>query len=163
MKFCTPSELRLWRTRMLFLSKSKGHKSKAPYSGFPNHLQTKSNLHISICQNQIHTLCIVSIPNGWPCTADNLCIKQGNVGLKSAAYKQERLQIKSGVWWRAYGRLYTVRNKLGSVCFVRIIEISYGQGYLVLLARFMGLWCGNLVGGGVCNQCTSFCGHLWKI
>ena len=31
-------------------------------------------------------------------TADNLCTKQGNVGLKSAAYKQERLQIKSGLW-----------------------------------------------------------------
>ena len=30
-------------------------------------------------------------------TADNLCTKQGNVGLKSAAYKQERLQIKSGL------------------------------------------------------------------
>ena len=28
-------------------------------------------------------------------TADNLCTKQGNVGLKSATYKRERLQIKS--------------------------------------------------------------------
>ena len=36
-------------------------------------------------------------------TADNLCTKQGNVGLKSAAYKWEQLQIKSGLWWRAYG------------------------------------------------------------
>ena len=26
-------------------------------------------------------------------TADNLCTKQGNVGLKSAAYKQERLMM----------------------------------------------------------------------
>ena len=43
---------------MLFLTKSKGHKSNSPYSGFPNHLQTKSNLHISICQSQI--LCIKS-------------------------------------------------------------------------------------------------------
>ena len=46
-----------------FLIKSK---SNAPYSGFPNHLQTKSNLHISIRQSQIHyiksiwdTLCII--------------------------------------------------------------------------------------------------------
>jgi hypothetical protein len=39
---------------MLLLTKSKGHKSNAPYSGFPNHLQTKSNHHISICQSQIH-------------------------------------------------------------------------------------------------------------
>ena len=30
-------------------------------------------------------------------TADNLCTKQGNVGPKSAAFKQERLQIKSGL------------------------------------------------------------------
>ena len=27
---------------------------KFHYSGFPNYLQTKSNLHISICQSQIH-------------------------------------------------------------------------------------------------------------
>ena len=27
---------------MLLLTKSKGHKSNSPYSGFPNHLQTKS-------------------------------------------------------------------------------------------------------------------------
>ena len=39
---------------MLLLTKSKGHKSNAPYSGFPNHFQTKSRLHISIRQSQIH-------------------------------------------------------------------------------------------------------------
>ena len=55
-KFCTPSELRLWRTGMLLLTKSKGHKSNSPYSGLPNHLQTKSNLHISIRQSQIHCI-----------------------------------------------------------------------------------------------------------
>ena len=53
-KFCHLSELRLWRTGMLLLTKSKGHKSNAPYSGFPNHLQTKSNHYISICKSQIH-------------------------------------------------------------------------------------------------------------
>ena len=26
-----------------------------------------------------------------------------SLSLKSAAYKQERLQIESGLWWRAYG------------------------------------------------------------
>ena len=55
-KFCPPSELRLWRTGMLLLTKSKGHTSNFHYSGFPNHLQTKSNLHISIRQSQI--LCV---------------------------------------------------------------------------------------------------------
>ena len=55
-KFCPPSELRLWRTGMLLLTKSKGHTSNFHYSGFPNHLQTKSNLHISIHQSQI--LCV---------------------------------------------------------------------------------------------------------
>ena len=30
-------------------------------------------------------------------TADNLCTKQGNLGLKSMAYKQEQLHIKSGL------------------------------------------------------------------
>ena len=34
---------------------------------------------------------------------DNLCTKQGNVGLKSAVYYQERFQIKSVLSWRAYG------------------------------------------------------------
>ena len=53
-KFCHHSELRLWRTRMLLLTKSKGHRSNSHYSGFPNYLQTKSNLHISIYQSQIH-------------------------------------------------------------------------------------------------------------
>ena len=47
---------RLWRTGMLLLTKSKGHTSNFHYSGFPNHLQTKSNLHISIRQSQI--LCV---------------------------------------------------------------------------------------------------------
>ena len=57
--FWHPFLWRLWRTGMLLLTKSKGHKSNSPYSGFPNHLQTKSNLHISIRQSQIH--CIKSI------------------------------------------------------------------------------------------------------
>jgi hypothetical protein len=30
LEFCHPSELRLWRTEMLFLTKSKGHKSNVP-------------------------------------------------------------------------------------------------------------------------------------
>ena len=42
---------RLWRTGKLLLTKSKGHRSNSHYSGFPNYLQTKSNLHISICQS----------------------------------------------------------------------------------------------------------------
>ena len=50
------SELRLRRTGMLLLTKSKGLTSNFHYSGFPNHLQTKSNLHISIRQSQI--LCV---------------------------------------------------------------------------------------------------------
>ena len=52
--FWHPFFWRLWRTGMLLLTKSKGHKSNSPYSGFPNHLQTKSNLYISIWQSQIH-------------------------------------------------------------------------------------------------------------
>ncbi len=45
---------RLWRTGKLLLTKLKGHRSNFHYSEFPNNLQTESNLHISICQNQIH-------------------------------------------------------------------------------------------------------------
>ena len=52
--FRHPFFWRLWRTGLLLLTKSKGHTSNAPYSEFPNHFQIKSNLHISICQNQIH-------------------------------------------------------------------------------------------------------------
>ena len=44
---------RLWRTGMLLLTKLKGHKSNVHYSGFPKHLQTKSSLHISICQSKL--------------------------------------------------------------------------------------------------------------
>ena len=49
---------------MLLLTKSKGHKSNSPYSELPNHLQTKSNLHISIPQSQL--LCIKSCQMGDP-------------------------------------------------------------------------------------------------
>ena len=42
-------------------------------------------------------------------TADNLCSKQGNVVLKSVAYKRERLQIKSGLWWRVYGSIISTK------------------------------------------------------
>ena len=38
---------------MLLLTKSKGHMSNFHYSGFPQHLQTKSNLHISISQSKL--------------------------------------------------------------------------------------------------------------
>ena len=36
------------------------------------------------------------------------------LSLKSAAYKQERLQIESGLWWRAYGkqRLSNTKQRL---------------------------------------------------
>ena len=44
---------RLWRPCMLLLTKSKGHMSNFHYSGFPQHLQTKSNLHISISQSKL--------------------------------------------------------------------------------------------------------------
>ena len=44
---------------MLLLTKWKGHMSNSLYSGFPNHLQTKFNLHISIPQNQ-YVHCIKS-------------------------------------------------------------------------------------------------------
>ena len=41
---------------MLLLTKSKGYKSNAPYSGISNPFQTKSNLHISIQKYQIQSL-----------------------------------------------------------------------------------------------------------
>ena len=37
------------------------------------------------------------------------------LSLKSAAYKWERLQIKSGLWWRAYGNKNTLVDLLSSV------------------------------------------------
>ena len=51
--FWHPFCQRLWRTGMLLLTKLKGHKSNVHYSGFPKHLQTKSSLHISICQSKL--------------------------------------------------------------------------------------------------------------
>ena len=44
---------RLWRPCMLLLTKSKDYMSNVHYSGFPKHLQTKSNLHISISQSKL--------------------------------------------------------------------------------------------------------------
>ena len=54
---------------MLLLTKSKGHKSNSPYLGFPKHLQTKFDLHISIRQSQIH--CIKS---RWETLYDQILI-----------------------------------------------------------------------------------------
>mgnify|MGYP006975554667 CR=1 FL=1 len=51
--FWHPFFPRLWRIGMLLLTKLKGHKSNVHYSGFPKHLQTKSSLHISICQSKL--------------------------------------------------------------------------------------------------------------
>ena len=63
---------RLWRTGKFLLTKSKGHRSNSHYSGFPNYLQTKSNLYISICQSQIHyikskwgTLYLKNMTKNW--------------------------------------------------------------------------------------------------
>ena len=41
-----------------FLTKSKGPMSNVHYSGFPKHLQTKSNLHISISQSKLKHKCL---------------------------------------------------------------------------------------------------------
>ena len=49
---------RLWRTGMSLLTKLKGHKSNVRYLGIPNYLQTKSNLHISICQGKLKHKCL---------------------------------------------------------------------------------------------------------
>jgi hypothetical protein len=43
---------------MLLLTKTKGHMSNVHYSEFPKHLQTKSNLHISISQSKLKHKCL---------------------------------------------------------------------------------------------------------
>ena len=58
MDFWHPSCWRLWRTGMLLLTKLKGHNLNVRYSEFPNHLQTKSSLHISICQSELKHKCL---------------------------------------------------------------------------------------------------------
>ena len=89
-KFCTPSELRPWRTGMLLLIKSKGHTSNSHYSGFPNHLQTKS-LNLTCIFLSTRARYFLSKPNGWPCTrsrswrlntrsTSQACWKQGGRG-----------------------------------------------------------------------------------
>ena len=56
--------------------------------------------------------------------SDNLCTKQGNVGLKSAAYKRERLQNKIGLWWHAYGMYFVkLRISSGGVWLLRHFKI----------------------------------------
>ena len=68
-------------------------------------------------------------------TADNLCTKQGNVGLKSTAYKWERLQIKSGLWWRAYGKC-----KIAGSNFVCALwnDVNYTE-YRYIPSKFVGV------------------------
>mgnify|MGYP001448745966 FL=1 len=44
---------------------------------------------------------------------------------KSAAYKQERLQIESGLWWRAYGTLIYDLNP----CLIYLMVIADFSNY----------------------------------
>ena len=65
---------------MLPLTKSKCHKSNSPYSGFPNYLQTKPNLHISFLQSQTH----LSNPDGRPCILFfAFCLEKNSVSKNS--------------------------------------------------------------------------------
>ena len=52
-KFCHRSGLRLWRTGMLFLTKSNGHKSNVRISSMYRYRYYKLKVHISIRQTQI--------------------------------------------------------------------------------------------------------------
>ena len=56
--FWHPFCQRLWRTGMLLLTKLKGLKSNVRYSRYPNHLQSKSSLHISILQSKLKHKCL---------------------------------------------------------------------------------------------------------
>ena len=51
------------------------------------------------------------------------------MGLKSAAYKRERLQIKSSLWWRAYG--------IWNCKYLVWHFITYGQPPILLLCCAM--------------------------
>jgi predicted nucleic acid-binding Zn ribbon protein len=66
-KFCTPSELRLWRTGMLLLTKSKGHKSNAPYS-LRIHSQTTFTPNLNCIFLSARARYIMSYPDERPCT-----------------------------------------------------------------------------------------------
>ena len=54
----------------------------------------------------IFLLCCHSIKLSWIQTFQ--VHKQGKFGLKSAVYKQERFQIKSGLWWHTYGFYFLI-------------------------------------------------------
>ena len=49
------------------------------------------------------------------------------LSLKSAAYKRERLQIESGLWWRAYGKPIHSINPWTSFSWVRSNRVFKGQ------------------------------------
>ena len=91
---------------------------------------------------------------------DNLCTKSGNSSFltsKSAAYKQERLQIESGLWWRAYG-MYIVYLNLQKTLITRL-----NQGFV------LGI-CESIIENEQLLVCTKFMclhipislGYTWK-
>ena len=65
-------------------------------------------------------------------TADNLCTKQGNLGLKSAAYKPEWLQIKSSLWLHVYSIWINILKSLQVLALIGFaISLAYQshEGY----------------------------------
>ena len=89
---------------MLLLTKSKGHKSNSLYSGCPIHLQTKSNLHISTCQSQIHNSRTSNIAFliGWAQMSDlDFGLIRQNISNKKASFQYQGcpLSLKSGKLW----------------------------------------------------------------
>ena len=63
MKFCTPSELRLWRTGMLLLTKSKGHKPNPPTQDS----QSSFKPNLTCIFLSARTRYIISNPDGGLC------------------------------------------------------------------------------------------------
>ena len=57
------------------------------------------------------------------------------LSLKSAAYKRERLQIESGLWWRAYGIFVVEPLVYSALLFFNETVITKTQGLAVAIAK----------------------------
>jgi hypothetical protein len=108
--FWHPFVWRLWRTGMLLLTKSKGHTSNFHYSGFPNQLQTKSNLHISIPQSQI--LCLNLDQKQTPNLEFLICISVQKNNRQSAVFLCYTLLLNEGIPRALKGKKLRLKNIL---------------------------------------------------
>ena len=130
---------------MLLLTKSKGHKSNAPYSGFPNLFQSKSNLHISIHQNQVYQFLMVDPVRCLLGFHSLLCLTNGvfSVGFETLKVFEAKFPLLPLIFSMKYIKLYAMsRPKLTFGCCLKfeftfyVLKPENFAFYLIQIASF---------------------------